>query len=90
MVSVNMGDEHGLNAGHVMSSTTESGEGRRGCVDDVAAIKEGERVVPPVREEGVPCSQHFDAVGHGAGTERCFFFSSVASDAAEDVKRYQP
>lgn len=90
MVAVNVGDEDGSHVGNVMAGTTESSESRRGRIDDVVAIEECEGVVSPVRKEGVARSQHFDAVGHGVGTARCFFFSSVASVAEDDVKRYQP
>ena len=90
MVTVNVGDEDGSHVGNVMAGTTESSESRWGRIDDVVAIEECEGVVSPVRKEGVARSQHFDAVGHGVGTARCFFFSSVASVAEDDVKRYQP
>ena len=90
MVAVDMRDEDRSNASNLVPGTAKPGECRRGCVDDVAPVEEGEGMVPPVWEEGVARPQHLDVVSHTVATARCFFFSSVGAVGEGDVKRYQP
>ena len=90
MVTVNMGNEDGLDACNIVTQPTQSRERSGGCIDDVLAVNHRERMVSAMGEEGVPRSHHVHAMGHEAPTLSFFFCSSVVRDGKGDVKSYQP
>lgn len=89
MVAVDVGNEYRPQTGDVVACPAEARKGCGRSIDDVVAIKKRKGVMSPVGQKGVARSQHLDAVGHVAGTARCFLFSSVDAVGTKDVKRYQ-
>lgn len=64
MVTMNMRDEYGLDAGNIMAKAAQSGQRRWWCVDDVATIKHRKGMLPTVGKECISSAQHGDMVGH--------------------------
>ena len=89
VIAVNVGYEHGLHRGDVHTVSTKPGQRRGGSVDDVALVEHGEGVVAAVRQEGITCSQHVDAMGHDVRNTCAFLFPSVASVCWKDANVYQ-
>ena len=85
MVTVNVGDENGFNFCHVLAVSTKACECRGRCIDDMAAIEHGKRVMTAMREKGIARSQHVNPVCHGRGNASLFLFPSVLLDGHHDL-----